>query len=120
MSGIDIKSVSSGASQTGAPKPVPLGTSGGKVRPDAGKISPAKAASIRTPNLDEVVQKLDARSRSFGRALKFQVDVLRGQSVIEVLDRDTGELIRQIPPEEMIALTKRNGLSDIQLLDDLV
>ena len=89
MSGIDIKSVSSGASQTGAPKPVPLGTSGGKVRPDAGKISPAKAASIRTPNLDEVVQKLDARSRSFGRALKFQVDV-RGRNFFT----DTGS----VPP----------------------
>jgi hypothetical protein len=43
---------------------VPFGTAGGKVEPDMGKISPAQQASIRTLNLDEVVEKLNVRRKS--------------------------------------------------------
>ena len=32
--------------------------------------------------------------------LRFKVDMNSGRSVIQVLDRDTGEIIREIPPEK--------------------
>ncbi len=111
--------VSSGDARPSTPSAVP-GPSG-KVVPDAGKISPVQAPSSAKLNLDKVVQQLNLASVSIGRTLKFKVDVLSGVSVIQVLDRETGELIRQIPPEEaVVALTERNGALGIQLLDDLV
>ena len=93
----------------------------GKVVPDAGKISPARAASIPKLNFDKVVQQLNLASASIGRTLRFKVDVVSGHSVIQVLDRDTGELIRQIPPEKaVVTLTAKNAALGIQLLDDRV
>ncbi len=120
MLGSVIKpAVSSDAARPSAPSVVP-GPSGNVV-PDAGKISPAKAVSVAKLNVDEVVQKLNIASLSIGRTLRFKVDVLTGESIIQVLDRDTGELIRQIPPEEaVVALTTGNGASGIQLLNDRV
>lgn len=99
---------------------VPLGAAGGKVGPDAGKISPAQKASIRALNLDEVVEKLDVRSKSLGRAVRFQVDMVSGRSIVLVFNRDTGELIRQIPAEEFAALAANRGTAEFQLIDNLV
>ncbi len=117
------KVTSPASSGTVRPVPVnvvPLGTAGGKVGPEAGKISPAQQASIRALNLDEVVQKLNVRSKSLGRAVRFQVDVVSGRSVILVFNRDTGELIRQIPPKDFAALAANRGTAEFQLIDNLV
>lgn len=111
--------VSSGATRSSTPT-VLANTSGNAV-PGAGKISPPRAVSIDRQNLAEVVQQLNIASKSIGRILRFQVDLETGNSVILVLNRDTGELIRQIPPEDVNAtLSKINGVSNFQLLDDLV
>ena len=119
MSEKAINPVSSGAARTVQPTPA-APAPGGRIGPDTGKISPVQQENIRALNLDKVVRDLNAQSKSVGRALRFQVDVLTGFSVIQVLDRDTGELIRQIPPEEVGALSASGGGVDLQLLDDLV
>ena len=120
MENVSQTAISSSAAHTVTPKAEPFGAAGGKVGPDVGKISPAQTANIAALNLDQVVQQLNIANISIGRALRFQVNVESGLTVIQVLDRDTGELIRQIPPDETIALTKRKGASEIQILDDLV
>jgi uncharacterized FlaG/YvyC family protein len=35
-------------------------------------------------------------------ALQFAVDTQTGQRVVQVIDKETGELIRQVPPEELL------------------
>lgn len=120
MSEKTVNPVSSGAARAAQPNPVPLGASGGKVGPDAGKISPQQQASIRAMNLDTLVQELNTRSRSVSPALRFEVDVSSGLSIIQVFDRDTGELIRQIPPETAGALARGQGSIDLSRIDDLV
>ena len=111
--------VSSGASRASTPSAV-VSTSG-KAVPGAGKISPARAVSIDRQSLADVVQQLNIASLSIGRALRFQVDPRSGDSIILVLNRETGELIRQIPPEDVNAiLSTINRASNIQLLDDVV
>ena len=120
MSEKAVNAVSSGAARAAQPNPVPLGASGGKVGPDTGKISPQQQASIQAQNLDALVQELNSRSRSVAPALRFQVDVKSGSSIIQVFNRDTGELIRQIPPETAGALANNRGGIDLQRIDDLV
>ena len=111
--------VSSGATRASIPSAT--ASTSGKAVPGAGKISPAQAVSIDRQNLADVVQQLNIASKSIGRALRFQVDPQTGYSVILVLNKDTGELIRQIPPENVNAsISTINGVSNIQLLDDLV
>ncbi|MDJ0751486.1 MAG: flagellar protein FlaG [Woeseiaceae bacterium] len=76
----------------------------GKQAAAAGKNVPEDAR----PNTERLVQKLNVASQSIGRDLRFEVDLENGRSVIQVLDRETGEIIRQIPPENA-----RTYLSDI-------
>ena len=120
MSEKAVNPASSGAAQAARPNPVPLGASGGKVGPNAGKISPRQQASIQAMNLDTLVKELNTRSRSVSPALRFEVDVRSGSSIIQVFDRDTGELIRQIPPETASALARGRGGVDLSRIDDLV
>jgi len=35
-------------------------------------------------------------------ALQFAVDTQTGQRIVQVIDKETGELIRQVPPEELL------------------
>ncbi len=43
------------------------------------------------------------------RDLEFSVDKDSGTTVIRVLDAATGKLVRQIPPDEVLAMVKRLG-----------
>jgi len=114
-----VSSVSSGAAKAATPNDQPIIATSGKGEPRSGKTSPAQAATTHALNLDEVVEKLNVRSRSVGTTLRFRVDLVSGISVIQVLDRDTGELIRQIPPRQISALATGNADAELQILDDL-
>ncbi len=39
--------------------------------------------------------------------ITFDVDEATGQSVVRVLNKETGELIRQVPPEELLILAAK-------------
>lgn len=120
MSEKAVNPVASGAARAAPSNPVPLGASGGKVGPSSGKISPQQQASIRAMNLDTLVQELNLRNRSVSPALRFEVDARSGSLIIQVFDRDTGELIRQIPPDKAEALARSRGNIDLSRIDDLV
>ena len=118
MSEKAVNAVSSGAARSA--QQVPIGASGGKVGPETGRISPRQQASIAAMNLDSLVKELNSRSMSVSPALRFQVDVKSGNSVIQVFDRNSGELIRQIPPETASVLAKDPTQIDLKRIDDLV
>lgn len=44
--------------------------------------------------------------QSLARSLNFSVDEDTGKTVVKVVDTDTGELVRQIPAEEILAIAK--------------
>ncbi len=41
------------------------------------------------------------------KGLAFKVDEKSGQAVVTVLDKDTGDVIRQMPSEEALALAEK-------------
>ena len=51
--------------------------------------------------------KFNESSQAIQRSLRFQVDDTTGRNVISVVDRQTNETIRQIPPEELLTLSRR-------------
>ena len=104
MANQDIKPVSSSTGTYAALKLPEQSTAGGKVAPEAGKSMP----------------QLNAATQSIGRDLRFQVDMNTGKSVIQVLDRDTGEIIRQIPPENAKTYVSDSGAVALRLFDDRV
>ena len=72
------------------------------------------------PDMEQLAQSLNVSSRSIGRDLRFEVDMESGRSVIQVLDRDTGELIRQIPPEKTSLYLLEAGSVALRLYDDSI
>jgi flagellar protein FlaG len=62
------------------------------------RLSPA---SLRQ-QLDQAVEELNIQMAKTGRALGFSYDKAAAQSVITVTNKDTGEVLRQIPGDAVL------------------
>ena len=110
MSEADVKNISGATGTFKVFKPATEpGSRGGKPEAETGNKLPEEPR----PDLQKLAQKLNNASRSIGRDLRFEVDLENGRSVIQVLDRETGEIIRQIPPEH--AETYISEIGDVAL-----
>jgi flagellar protein FlaG len=77
---------------------------------------PAEAGETPTlKTLERVAQNLDSYMKSMGRTIEFNVDKASGRTVITVRDSHTGELIRQIPSEEVLRLARRMDANSVLL-----
>ncbi len=90
----------------------------GKPDPSIGKKLPEVA--VEKPDLEQLAQKLNTANRRIGRDLRFQVDMERGNAVLQVIDSETGELIRQIPQEKAASALQNTGASSFRLIDALI
>ena len=70
-------------------------------RPQAIKDPHFSPASLRQ-QLDMAVEELNTQILKTGRALAFSYDKASLQSVITVTNKDTGEVLRQIPSEAVL------------------
>ena len=70
------------------------------------------------PELKVAVETVETKVNSMQRQLQFTVDESSGRTIITVIDRESGEIVRQIPPEELlqIAETVASG-GNINLID---
>lgn len=101
-----VKALSPGAEGTGKAE----SSSGNSLPPDAGNDSRA---------LQAFAQDLAAVSLSIGRELRFIVDLDSAQPIIQVLDSETGEVIRQIPADLVSSYSLADGVQAVHLLDML-
>lgn len=58
-------------------------------------------------------------NRTIGHDLRFIVDLNENQPIIQVLDRETGEVIRQIPSSQLLVSTGDSNAVAIRLLDTM-
>lgn len=77
----------------------------------------ADTAGSEAAKLKELVSNLNAMVQSVHRELKFSVDDDTGQTVIRVINSDTEEVIRQIPPDEILAIARNFTGSEGLLLN---
>jgi hypothetical protein len=88
-------------------KPLPLS---GQARPNAprpGAPPPPEVALPPPADLSRVVERLDQFLRENARNLQFRIDEASGRTVVTVLDGATGNVVRQIPSEEVLAMAER-------------
>lgn len=77
--------------------------------------NPAQAEQSRE-QLQEVVEQLNDHVQQLQRKLEFTVDDESGQMVVKVFDKESEELIRQIPSEDALQLARKlNSNSPINL-----
>ncbi len=68
---------------------------------DPGALQRLRETVEERPQRESVMEKL------FGKSLKFEIDRELNQVVVKVVDKQSGEVIRQIPPEEYLEIMKR-------------
>ena len=76
-----------------------------KAQEAEGRQSPAKASSAE--ELELAVAKLNDYVQNTERKLNFQLDDEAGITIIRVYDKQSEELIRQIPSEEAVSLAQK-------------
>ena len=89
------------------PKPAPPAAGNGlPVRqelPGSGNTGPG--ASVAS-DVRQAVTRINDYVQAFRRDLQFQVDKDTDHVVVRVVDSDSGEVIRQIPSEEVLAVAR--------------
>ena len=82
------------------------------VQPEPTAATPATQPSRE--QLDQAMQEMKEALPPVARNLQFSVDEDTGRTVVKVIDPATKEVIRQMPSEELLAITraldKMNGL----------
>lgn len=65
-----------------------------------------KQGAISPEDVDQAVQQINETLQAFSQKLEFSVDKDTEAFVVKVVDKETREVIRQIPSEEMLNLAK--------------
>lgn len=58
-------------------------------------------------DVNEAVERIRTQVQTLQRDLNFSVDDSTGQVVVQVLDGDSGKVVRQIPSEDILRLAER-------------
>ncbi|MCU0976208.1 MAG: flagellar protein FlaG [Steroidobacteraceae bacterium] len=74
---------------------------------DGGALPPGGKAVPPAPDLSKVVEAIERFIRDSARSVSFSYDDAAGRSVIVVRDGSTGEVLRQFPLEEALAVARR-------------
>jgi len=117
-------SVASSSSQLNQPNRTTSGAVG-KTNTDAAVVAAAASAEFKPSNVNQVMQptresvaqaaeQMQQFVSSMGRNLNFSIDSESGYHIVRVTNPATGELVRQMPSEEMLRLS--HSLTQISAL----
>jgi len=87
-----------------APARAATATGAGQPRAAQQVAGAARAETLR--DLGSAVEEVELEVQQLNRSIRFSVDEGSGRTVIRVIDRETDELIRQIPPEDFLEIAE--------------
>lgn len=99
-----------GAGQSSLSKGADLVSEARKQKQDVTQDSSSNKQQQVQP--EELLQQINALTEDGVYSVRFENDKPSGNLVVKIVDRETDEVIRQIPPEELMNLTKR--MSDLR------
>ena len=107
-------------------EPLPVETAQPKA-PEAADVAEAKNANqsavkgneepVDREQLEDVVHQLQEFVGALNRDLEFAVDEESGRNVVKVMDKESGELVRQFPSEEVLDLVSKLSEAAGNLID---
>ena len=77
--------------------------------PASKPVPEAREGELEKPSAKQVQQSLDDINKvmaSFSISVQFKIDPDYKELIVKVVDQDTGKLIRQIPTEEVVKMSK--------------
>jgi flagellar protein FlaG len=97
-------------SQGTTPAARAAGMPGDVYEPPAPKaVAHAKASEADKPGAGQLQQSLEDINKvltGFSISVQFEIDPAYSELIVKVVDQDTGKLIRQIPTEEVVKMSK--------------
>jgi len=82
------------------------------MRPSPPPVAPpaeATSAPVSVPapgQVQQAAQMISGAIQTFSRNLEFSVDDTTGKAVVKVSDKETGDMIRQIPSQEALDIAR--------------
>ena len=90
----------------------PVAVSGRQDIVNGGKQSPQQRSDNSRPaDIREAVAVIERSLGESSRSLRFEVDEQTGKDIVTVMDANTGEVVRQIPAQEIVATARFIGES---------
>ncbi len=80
--------------------------------------APEKPAPVSKTELDKAVERANDIGQLLKRKLNFSIDEATERVVVKVIDEETGEVVRQVPPSEMLRISAH--LKQLQEMNDKV
>ncbi len=100
----------SSAANVRGPETTPAGAVSDTENGSRPQETEGSSATENAEQLRKLVEDINTHQQSIKRSLYFSIDRDNGQTVITVVDKETKEVIRQIPPE--VALKIADALQD--------
>lgn len=79
----------------------------GAAAKEATESADNERARISDARLAQAIEQINAKARGLSPALRFEPDANTGVVIIKVLNRETGEVIRQLPPDAVVKAAER-------------
>ena len=79
--------------------------------------APAQPAEPEVRDVKDAVERIRNFVTDVRRELQFSVDEDSGRTIITVIDSDSGKIIRQIPPEEILEIARSVANGGFNLID---
>jgi len=122
-----VRPLSQAVSNTAKPPPVPSpvsksgksessGKQGGRVSEEGVASTTSAGPSAPPPSLTEVstvVEDINRRLDVAQNTLHFQIDDSSGEIKVQVVDKETGKVVRTIPPEPSLSLLASGNFSGL-------
>ena len=76
-------------------------------RQDSQQQTPSSAKEESKVQPEELLQQIKSLTEDGMYSVRFERDSNSNQMIVKIIDQKTDEIVRQIPPEDLINLTKR-------------
>ena len=78
---------------------------------------PEKDRANHKDKKEEISDAISNLERSFNRTIRFEIDSELDAVIVKVIDKESGDVIRQIPSEELVELSKKIKEHNLHILD---
>jgi flagellar protein FlaG len=75
----------------------------------AAEAKPAETTEASAEQIQSAINKIQQSVPLAQQNMQFSVDDETGKTVVSITDKDSGELIRQVPSEELMEIAKNIG-----------
>lgn len=80
--------------------------SAGAAPDGAPQVAAGDGATGAATQTDQAIEQINTKLKVLGTSLHFEVDKDSGLTIVSVVDRDTNEVLRQIPTEETVQIAR--------------